>query len=397
MVLAAAVAYKHADPKKTLYESKPLNIDNPTFGPIKVKTYDGSYTKTTSLWKATLRSDNAVYMQLDLDVGPKLVKRAARQMGITSPLQALPSEGLGGLREGVSPLEMARAYATLASDGWRARPIAITSVRLPDGTRRDPQPEARHRAFGPGVAATVTRVLRDNMLKGTGQAAQIGCPAAGKTGTTDDHKDAWFVGYTPRLATAVWVGYPRGKKTMESVHGIAVAGGTFPAQIWGDYMRGAAPCSEFKLQKSRGLQGYCGRRAVTKSLLCPAYRKKVEVRRRAERKRERQQAARDKQGSGGEVAPVDPLITNEDLPVPDITFDETPDDLSDSANAHFVFSSTLPAASYECRLDETQWEKCRSPILVRGLRPGDHVFEARAVGAQGDKGPTAFFAWQITE
>src|SRR5437870_7186484 len=94
----------------------------------------------------------------------------------------------------------------------------------------------RKQVLAPGVAYEVTRILQENILEGTGVAANFGRPAAGKTGTTENHADAWFCGYTPQLATTVWVGYPRAEVPMESVHGIAVAGGTFPAEIWHSFM-----------------------------------------------------------------------------------------------------------------------------------------------------------------
>ena len=189
-----------------------------------------------SLTQATLASDNTVYAQLDLDVGPENVRQTAYDMGITTELDGIPAEGIGGLRLGVSPLEMANAFATLASGGIRNTPVAIERVEFPDGDVDEPQEEKRERVFSDGVAFTVTDILQQNILGGTGTAANIGCDAAGKTGTTDDFNDAWFVGYTPHLATSVWVGYPEALRSMTSVHGVAVAGGTFPAQIWGDYM-----------------------------------------------------------------------------------------------------------------------------------------------------------------
>jgi penicillin-binding protein 1A len=164
------------------------------------------------------------------------VAETAKLMGITTKLDGVPSEGLGGLRLGVSPLEMASAYATLASGGIRSEPQAIRKVVFPDGKSDDLGKPKRKRVFSDGVASTVTRVLEQNVQAGTGTAANFGCPAAGKTGTTDNFADAWFVGFTPHLSTSVWVGYPNARIEMNSVHGIAVAGGTFPAQIWHDYM-----------------------------------------------------------------------------------------------------------------------------------------------------------------
>jgi penicillin-binding protein 1A len=251
MALVAAID-RGIDPDATSYVSKPLKFKDPQWGPIEVKTYDNSYSGSISLTRATLKSDNAVYTQLALDLGPQSVKQTAHRMGITTKLDGYPAETLGGLTIGVSPLEMANAYATLASGGIRNRPIAITKIRLRDRTVLEGKDlpkklrPKRVRVFKDGVTAEVTRILKMNVESGTGTKAQIGCAAAGKTGTTDKHSDAWFVGYTPRLATSVWVGYPKAQIYMTSEYGgSSVAGGTFPAEIWGDYMR-----------KAKG--GYCG-------------------------------------------------------------------------------------------------------------------------------------------
>jgi penicillin-binding protein 1A len=157
-------------------------------------------------------------------------------MGITTHLNGYPAEGLGGLRLGVSPLEMADAYATLASGGVHHKPIAITKVVFPDGKSDNLGHNPGNRVLTDGQAYEVTKILHENVLGGTGTHANIGCPAAGKTGTTDNFNDAWFVGYTPKLATSVWVGYPNALIQMTNVHGISVQGGSFPAQIWHDYM-----------------------------------------------------------------------------------------------------------------------------------------------------------------
>jgi penicillin-binding protein 1A len=246
-VLTTAIR-KGVDPDRTTYVSKPLHLDlGDGSPPWEVKTYDGSYRGTMTIRGATLASDNTVYAQLILDLGAKAVRETAQMMGITTKLDAYPAEGLGGLRLGVSPLEMANAYATLASGGIRNKPKAITRVEFPDGKSDDLGEPERERAFSDGVAYEVTQILQQNVLAGTGTAAQIGCPAAGKTGTTDNFNDAWFVGYTPKLASSVWVGYPNALVEMRSVHGISVAGGTFPAAIWHDYMMVAHgdDCSSF--------------------------------------------------------------------------------------------------------------------------------------------------------
>ena len=247
MVLVTAIR-EGVDPRRTTYVSKPLALQIPGYGTWKVKTYDNTYGGSMDLVRATLKSDNSVYAQLDVDLGPKKVAQTAKDLGITSKLEGVPSEGLGGLGQGVSPLEMARAYATLANGGKRHKPVAIRKVVFPDGKTDDSLGESRGKQVIPDwVAAETTKILEQNVQKGTGTKAQIGCPAAGKTGTTDNFNDAWFVGYTPDLASAVWVGYPNALREMRSVHGISVAGGTFPAQIWGGYMKMAkgTDCADF--------------------------------------------------------------------------------------------------------------------------------------------------------
>ncbi len=226
------------DPDTTYFTSKPLNIDDPEYGRWEVSTYSNSYAGSVNLHQATLASDNTVFAQLALDLGPEAVADTAKDMGIETKLDGLPAETLGGLRLGVSPLEITNAYGTLASGGIHNKPIAIRKVSFPDGHVDVLGEPERNRVFEDGVAYEVTQILEDNVDAGTGTAAGTGCgDEAGKTGTTDDFNDAMFVGYTPRLVTGVWVGYPDALISMTSVHGISVAGGTFPAQIWHDFMQ----------------------------------------------------------------------------------------------------------------------------------------------------------------
>jgi penicillin-binding protein 1A len=236
------------DPYSTYYTSKPLNLDLPYWGHWEVHTADEGYQGTVNLQQATVTSDNTVFAQLDLDVGPKAVAQTAKSMGITTKLDGIPAEGIGGLRLGVSPLEMADAYATLASGGIHHNPVAVTKVTFPNGRVDRPEPADPTRVLSRPVAWEVTRLLHDNITEGTGTAAYTGCAGqAGKTGTTDEYTDAWFGGYQPNLATAVWVGYPESNDiSMSSVHGITVFGGTFPAEIWHSlYSEGGIPCEEF--------------------------------------------------------------------------------------------------------------------------------------------------------
>jgi penicillin-binding protein 1A len=236
------------DPYSTYYTSKPLDLDLPRWGHWEVHTADQGYQGTVNLQQATVSSDNTVFAQLDLDVGPADVARTAKSMGITSELDGIPAEGIGGLRIGVSPLEMADAYATLAAGGVHRDPVSVTRVVFPDGRVERPERSRPRRVLSPAVAWEVTRLLRDNITEGTGTAAYTGCAGqAGKTGTTDEYTDAWFAGYQPNLATAVWVGYPESNDvSMSSVHGIIVFGGTFPAEIWHSLYSGAGvPCEDF--------------------------------------------------------------------------------------------------------------------------------------------------------
>ena len=235
MVLTAAIR-AGVDPNRTTYVSKPLDLDDPEYGPWKVETYGKTYSGTMTIKSATLASDNTVYAQLILDIGPKKVCQTAKDLGIKTKLDCYPAEGLGGLRLGVTPLEMADAYATLASGGVRHEPKAIKRVVFPDGKSEDLGKPVSKRVLTDGQAYAVTQILEANVLGGTGTAAQIGCPAAGKTGTTDNFNDAWFVGYTPKLATSVWVGYPKAQISMEATRIGSVAGGTWPAMIWHDFM-----------------------------------------------------------------------------------------------------------------------------------------------------------------
>jgi penicillin-binding protein 1A len=229
------------DPNSTRYTSRsPTKFDDPKYGPIDVSTYSNASGGNMNLVQATLQSDNSVYIQLALDLGPDKVKQTARMMGIRSELHGYPAETLGGLERGVSPLEMADAYATIASGGYRNRPTAITKVTFPDGHSELPKRwrPKRTKVFSDGVTAEATKILEQNIQSGTGTAANIGCPAAGKTGTTDDYTDAWFVGFTPHMSTAVWVGYPATRVEMRTLYyGGPVAGGTFPAMIWSTYMQ----------------------------------------------------------------------------------------------------------------------------------------------------------------
>ena len=244
-VLTTAVS-EGINPDTTSYLSAPLHYQPDPYSPAwDVSTYSHTYVGSTSITHATLLSDNTVYARLTLDLGADKVAAMANRLGIRSSLKTkegiyVPSMGLGSI--GVSPLDQASAYATLAAGGIYSEPMAIRKVVFADGTTdKDSkwgQPK-RKRVIADWVAAEVTRILEENIQSGTGVGANIGRPAGGKTGTTENHADAWFCGITPTLTAAVWVGYPQAEIPMTSVHGISVAGGTFPATIWKLFMDSA--------------------------------------------------------------------------------------------------------------------------------------------------------------
>ena len=190
----------------------------------------------SSLVTATKNSINTVYAQLMLRLGPDKVLQTARDMGVTADLEPYCSLVLGGGE--VSVLDMAAGYSTLANNGVAKAPIVVTRVEFPDGTIKNYQPTPKQ-VLTPDQSGLVTYALQQVVAGGTGAEANFGRPAAGKTGTTQSNVDGWFVGYTPKLTAAVWMGYPKSSKPMNDVHGIKVQGGTFPAKIWKAFMTAA--------------------------------------------------------------------------------------------------------------------------------------------------------------
>jgi penicillin-binding protein 1A len=235
IVLAAAVA-DGMNPWATRYLSAPFD-----YAPLqwRVRTYDGTYAGPETVAAATLHSDNTVFARLALDVGPAAIAAMAEKLGVQTKLQATPALALG--TGAVTPLDMASVYATLAAGGVYSRPLAIRRVVFPGGKPGGGWGQSeRTRVVPDWVAATVTRVLEENMLHGTGVGAHVpGFVDAGKTGTTDDYADAWFCGYTPSLEATVWMGYPSGEIPMRDVHGAAVSGPTLPATAWRLFMERA--------------------------------------------------------------------------------------------------------------------------------------------------------------
>ena len=237
------------DPYSTYYTSKPLDLDLPEWGHWEVHTADEGYLGARSTCSRRRSPPTTPSSPSSTSTSaPSRSPRRRSRWGSRRTLDGIPAEGIGGLRIGVSPLEMADAYATLAAGGIHRNPVAIRKVVFPDGRVEHPEQADPKRVLPENVAYEVTRILHDNITEGTGTAAYTGCAGqAGKTGTTDRYTDAWFIGYQPNLSTGVWVGYPQSNAIeMTRVHGITVFGGTFPAEIWhAFYTNAGVPCEEF--------------------------------------------------------------------------------------------------------------------------------------------------------
>jgi penicillin-binding protein 1A len=248
-VLATAIK-QGIDPKDTYYDgTSPMTLANPGGGVWKVEN-DEPGGGVMSLEQATWDSINVVYAQLDLDVTPEAVTETAHSMGIEAPLQSVPAEAIGGLAYGVTPLEQADGYATLANGGVHHDPTAISKVEFPDGKVDEIESEEGERALTPGQAYDVTNVLKGVISEpgatGNGYTNLSYCnEVAGKTGTSEEESDAWFVGYTPEFSTAVWVGHPKSRETTGF-------GGPTAGPIWRDYMEAATAgeCPAFETPES---------------------------------------------------------------------------------------------------------------------------------------------------
>lgn len=203
-----------------------------------VQNYENKRTSgSLSLQAATRWSVNAVFARLIMRVGPENVVDVAKRLGIRTPINADPAIALGGLSTGVSPLEMASAYGTIATGGFHVEPSGVVRVTDDSGEVVYEPDRSAERVVDKRVAVQTSLILHDVVEEGTGRAARIPAWAAGKTGTTQSYRDAWFVGWSGDVSTAVWVGYPEAQVAMTNVRGTRVTGGSFPARIWGSFMR----------------------------------------------------------------------------------------------------------------------------------------------------------------
>lgn len=237
-VLATALE-EGVSPYKRYSAIGPMYIDCGDYK-WRVTNYEGgNIASDLTIWDATVFSVNVVYAQLIKDVGPMSVEETAKDMGIKTKIGSNPAIALGGLEQGVSPLEMASAFGTLANKGTHCEPIYITKVTDDKGKILEENAPKERSVISERTANTETQILADVIRRGTATGANIGRPAAGKTGTTEYNQDAWFIGYTPDLVASVWIGYPEGSYPMSSVHGLPPVGGGMPAQIWNKFMSDA--------------------------------------------------------------------------------------------------------------------------------------------------------------
>jgi penicillin-binding protein 1A len=269
------------DPDSTYYNgSSPATLETPGGVPWTVNNAEQG-GGTMSLTQATWHSVNVIFAKLGLDVGPESIAKTAYEMGITSPLGIKgsreipcklgrncfipPADAIGGLSVGVTPLEQAAAFATLANGGVRHDPTAIDEVVFPGGKVDEPGADEGKRVLTPGQAYEVTKVLEGVITSGTGAGyTSIGCPAAGKTGTSEELADAWFVGYTPLYSTAVWTGHPLSRE-------YTGFGGPTSGPVWRSFMEAAqgSNCPDWEIPSSLpDLTAYHGEHTSSSSSSC---------------------------------------------------------------------------------------------------------------------------------
>lgn len=219
-----------AEPFSTTVKDELWNVENYS---------DSRYSNSMSLHQATVWSVNTVYARLIMDIGPDQVVETAHRMGIDSEIEPNPAIALGGLTYGVSPLEMASAYGTIANGGVHVEPTTLARVTGRDGEVLVDGAPVTSQAVSAATAQQVAGTLRDVVASGTGAAANVSGDCCGKTGTTQSYRDAWYVGWTNGVSTSVWMGFPEAQVDMTNIQGRQVTGGSFPAEMWAAYMHAA--------------------------------------------------------------------------------------------------------------------------------------------------------------
>jgi len=237
------------------------------------KNYDGTFSGKVTLRRALEQSINIPAIKTIAELGPQRVIEYARRMGISSPLQPHLSLALG--TNDVTPLEMASAFGTLAALGVHAEPIAVRKVTTRDGQVLEDNTPRRQLVLSADVAYVMVDLMKGVIARGTGRAADIGRPAAGKTGTTDDYRNAWFIGFTPSLVTAVWVGNDDNTPMRR------VVGGMVPARIWRAFMKPAVadlPPDDWPRPDGVVVATVCGTSGLLATGACPNPRPEVFLR-----------------------------------------------------------------------------------------------------------------------
>lgn len=228
-----------------------------------IKNYDDAYAGIISLRDATASSDNTAFVRMGWNAGINTVARQAKAMGVKTQISRNSAMILGGLREGVTPLEMAYAYTSIANTGRRpdgklapgpGSPVAIEKVLQNGRTYRKQRDRTRYeRVFPAQVGYDAQEALRAVVSSGTGKAADPGYWVAGKTGTTENYGDAWFVGFSKELSVAIWVGFPdKTVPMLDQYNGEPVAGGTFPAAIFRHFMMQAQKIEQARAEGRKG-------------------------------------------------------------------------------------------------------------------------------------------------
>jgi len=245
---------QHISPNDKYNPNGPIVIDMPSGPDWKVDNYGGQKFNTNEMTvvEATIHSVNIVYAQLVMKVGAENVEKLCSEMDIAD-IGSNPAIALGGLEKGITPLDVAKIFSTLSANGMYREPVCILKITDALGNilfeYNPDKNEKNNQVLDAPSAYFVTGILKRVITEGTGRGADIGRPAAGKTGTTTDNKDAWFAGYTPELATVVWMGFLESSKPMDKINGRTVFGGTFPADIWREFMSAALkdrPVTDFE-------------------------------------------------------------------------------------------------------------------------------------------------------
>ena len=245
---------QNINPQKTYNPNGPITIDIPGSKPWVIDNYGGQkFGESMNIIDATINSVNVVYAQLTMEVGSDNVEKLLNNMDIYD-IGSNPAIGLGGLEQGITPLDVSKIFSTLSSGGLYHEPVCITKITDSKGeVLFEYLPEKNpsfKRIIDEPEAFLATQILQRVITEGTGRNANIGRPAAGKTGTTSDLRDAWFAGYSPELVTVVWMGYQDSNRPMEPINDRNITGGSYPAEIWREFMSEALkdrPVSQFKI------------------------------------------------------------------------------------------------------------------------------------------------------